>query len=77
MEGNVTQAAQLSLVAWPHVPSLQRGLASLLHQLDVSQWWPAERLLEHQFRQLQLVVEFSYRTLPFYRERFESVGLLD
>ena len=51
------------------------ALKTLLRQLDRSQWWSADRVRDHQFGQLQLVFEYAYRTLPFYRQRFEAAGL--
>ncbi len=60
-------------VAWPGMPS-QRGsvLLSLLFQLERTQWWPAERLLEHQLLQLTKLAQHAYDTVPFYRQRFDA-----
>ncbi len=45
-------------IDWPAVPG-QRGsaLLAILFQLEQSQWWTAERILDRQFRQLQLLLE--------------------
>src|SRR5688572_957206 len=63
----------LSGVAWPGMPS-QRGsvLLSLLFQFERTQWWSAERLLEHQLLQLTRLAQHAYDTVPFYRERFDA-----
>lgn len=44
-------------------------------QLDQTQWLSSAELVELQFRQLQIVFEHAYRTIPLYREHFDSVGL--
>ena len=63
-------------VQWPRVSDLSLPeLNSLLVQLGQTQWWPAAELRAYQFRQLQLVFEHAYRTIPLYREHFEQVGL--
>src|SRR5690606_13850760 len=42
---------------------------ALLWQFEQSERWPAELLLQHQLRQLALVIEHARRTVPFYRDR--------
>ncbi|MFQ5774273.1 MAG: phenylacetate--CoA ligase family protein [Kiloniellaceae bacterium] len=63
-------------VRWPAVPE-PRGAAvlAILFQLEQSQWWPGQDILEQQFRQLALLLEHAYRTAPFYRERLERAGV--
>ncbi len=60
------------------VPAMPQGpagyLLSLQYQLDQSQWWSPEELLGHQLGQLQILMEHAWRTVPFYRERLQSVG---
>jgi phenylacetate-CoA ligase len=65
MEGNL----------WPALPS-QRGAAllSLLFQLDETQWWAAERLMEHQLLQLQALLRHAWETVPYYRTRLGAAG---
>lgn len=55
---------------FPAMPSPEAALLlSLLHQLEQSQWWPAERVRAEQFAQLELLVDHAVRTVPWYRER--------
>ena len=49
-------------------------ILALQYQLDESQWWPAETLLEAQLRQLELLVGHAARSVPFYRERLGFLG---
>jgi phenylacetate-CoA ligase len=62
-------------VAWPAVAS-PRGalLLSLLFQLERTQWWSPERLVEHQMRQLGELLRHAYEHVPFYRRRFDALG---
>src|SRR6185436_7274047 len=66
----------LTSVAWPALPS-ERGsvLLSLLFQLERTQWWPAERLEQHQMLQLAKLARHAGDTVPFYRERFARAGI--
>jgi phenylacetate-CoA ligase len=41
-------------------------------KLQDSQWWPAERLLDHQLRRLTELAVHAQRTVPFHRRRFET-----
>jgi len=65
MEGNL----------WPALPS-QHGAAllSLLFQLDETQWWAPERLMEHQLLQLQALLRHAWETVPYYRMRLGAAG---
>ena len=67
--------SSLEDIRWPALPS-QHGarLLSLLYQLEETQWWPAERLLEHQLRQLQGVLRHARETVPYYRQRLTALG---
>lgn len=63
-------------IGWPAIPTTRAAaVLSLLFQLDQSQWWPANILRQHQFRQLRLMLDHAYSTVPFYRERLDSAGL--
>ena len=61
-------------VAWPAVtaPGAATTLA-LEYQLERTQWLSADRLRELQYRQLAVVLQHSYATVPFYRERWRGV----
>ena len=62
-------------VVWPALPS-QRGAAllSLLFQLEETQWWSAERLLQSQMRQLETLLRHAWDTVPYYRDRLGHAG---
>ena len=63
-------------LAWPGLPGASgTKVLALMFQLEQSQWWPPERLLESQFRQLAEVVRHAFETVPFYRQRFEAAGI--
>ncbi len=60
---------------WPAIlaPGGAR-LAALLFQLERTQWWPAEQLIEHQLRQMTCVLRHAYDTVPFYRRHLDAIG---
>jgi phenylacetate-CoA ligase len=62
-------------ILWPAI-SDQTGniLLSLLFQLEQSQWWPAERLRDAQFRQAAMLLRHAYKTVPYYAKRFGEAG---
>lgn len=63
-------------IAWPAIPS-QAGanILALLQQMEESQWWPQERMLERQLAQFGLLADHAYRHSPFFRARFDHSGL--
>ncbi len=50
-------------------------MLALLWQLDQSQWWPPERLREHQLRQIRALVEHAVVNVPYYREALQKTGI--
>jgi len=44
-------------------------------RLQDSQWWPAERLLDHQLRQLNALAAHAYRTVPLHCRRLDAAGI--
>ncbi len=66
--------SHLTGVAWPGFagPTDVHVLA-LLHQLEYTQWWPAERLLEMQLLQIQLLAGHVANNVPFYKERLQPI----
>lgn len=42
---------------------------ALLHQLNESQWWPVERVREHQLSQLNVLLAHARAHSPYYREK--------
>lgn len=49
-------------------------LLAMLYQFEQTQWWPADRLLDQQLRQLQLLLQHAVATVPYYRERLGAAG---
>ena len=56
------------------VPGRAADLLALLHQLEQTQWWPAERILEHQMEQLRLVLIHAHQNSTFYRQWLDKIG---
>jgi len=56
------------------VPSGPGDLA-FQKRLEESQWWAADRMGEHQLRQLALVLAHAHGTVPFHRPRLDDAGL--
>ncbi len=50
------------------------SLLSLLFQLEETQWWTPERLLEHQLRQIEPLLRHAWETVPYYRTRLAAAG---
>ena len=60
---------------WPRVvEGPPAELRALLYQLDESQWWPADRLRQAQFRQLHTLLSHAACHVPFYRNRLRAAG---
>ncbi|MFQ5468492.1 MAG: hypothetical protein ACE5DS_10215, partial [Kiloniellaceae bacterium] len=63
-------------MVWPAIPDRRgAGVLAILYQLEQSQWWRREELLDRQFQQLSLLVAHAHRSLPFYHERFARAGI--
>jgi len=60
-------------------PSLDaaRGTRTIssLKELEESQWWPADRLVEAQSQRLRSLVCHAYEHVPFYRRHMHEAGL--
>lgn len=48
-------------------------LLSLLFQFEQTQWWSADRLLQHQLRQLRGLLRHAVTTVPYYRDRLKGL----
>lgn len=60
---------------WPALPKAGANvLLALQWQFEQSQWWPADRLAEAQFSQLEPLVRHAYDTSPFYRRLYDAAG---
>ncbi len=70
MKGVPIPKSRRSGIYWPAMPAfVDATVLALQHQLEQSQWWPAEILAEHQLRQLEPLLAHAARTVPFYRDR--------
>ena len=56
-------------------PPSEPGDLTYQKALQDSQWWPPDELLQHQLRQLTLLVAHAWDTVPFQRARLEAAGL--
>ena len=55
-------------IGWPAVPTMAGQMTlALQFQLQRTQWWTAEVLAGHQFRQLRELVGHAVASVPFYR----------
>ena len=63
-------------IGWPAVPSAAgQALLALQFQLHRSQWWSAEMLAQHQFRQLRELVGHAVAGVPFYRGHLKRASI--
>lgn len=63
-------------VAWPAIPDGRASqLLAMQFELEQAQWMSGAELLEHQKRQLMELLRFTYNSVPFYRQRFDTAGL--
>ena len=54
-----------------------RGTSTIrcLAELERTQWWSREQLLELQSRRLRVLLQYAYERVPFYRRAFDDKGL--
>jgi phenylacetate-CoA ligase len=59
-------------VVWPHIlpPPLAVPL-SLQFAFQVYEWWPPERLLENQMRQVSALLKHAVTTVPYYKNKLQ------
>lgn len=59
---------------WPVVPGdMEAAVFALTAQFSRSQYWPAEKISNNQFRQLRAVLAHARKTVPFYRARLDHL----
>ena len=60
-------------IAWPGIPAANgAALLAILFQLEQTQWWRPERIVERQGRQLKALLAHARAHVPFYRERLRG-----
>ncbi|NNM30598.1 MAG: phenylacetate--CoA ligase family protein [Akkermansiaceae bacterium] len=68
--------SNLPTAGFPALPAAYPSmLLSLQHQLDASQWWTPEQLLEKQFQQLRQVLTHARNKIPFHAARLKQAGI--
>jgi phenylacetate-CoA ligase len=50
-------------------------VAEVMRELEASQQWPRDRLLNLQWERQKSLVAHAFRTVPWYRERWSALGL--
>jgi len=54
-------------IDWPTLPSAQGAtILAIQYQLNESQWWSPEELMDYQLMQLQTLVQYARRYSPYY-----------
>ncbi|HEY7617241.1 MAG TPA: hypothetical protein VH744_10590, partial [Terriglobales bacterium] len=53
-----------------------RGYAHHRGLVEKSQWWPAERLREFQWQELQPLLDIAFGHVPFLKRKYKAAGLL-
>ena len=63
-------------ITWPGLPTARgTNILALLYQLEQSQWWDPDKLIEQQFAQLNQLVLHASSTVPFYRGSLKRAGV--
>lgn len=71
----LTPKSSISGIDWPALPGpAAAAMLAMQYQLEQSQWWPEEVMLEHQFRQLNKLLVHAYETVPYYQKKFRDAG---
>jgi phenylacetate-CoA ligase len=74
----LTPQSSVRDIVWPALVVGGGATAlGLAFQLEQSQWWPAEELRAHQYRQLAALLRHARATVPFYQKRLADTGLTD
>jgi len=63
-------------LAWPAIPHAAGAtMLAMQHQLERSQWWTPQRLMEHQFSQLRVLVRHALEHTGYYRGFLDRAGI--
>jgi phenylacetate-CoA ligase len=62
-------------VVWPAAPTRADAIRlAVVYQLERTQWWPPQALIDMQMRQLRRVARHAAETVPFYRNRLDLLS---
>ena len=62
-------------IAWPAAPTGAESIRmAVVYQLQQTQWWPPQALVEMQMRQLELLARHAAETVPLYRDRLDPLS---
>lgn len=62
-------------IAWPAASTGPEAMRiAVVHQLQQTQWWPPQALVEMQMRQFALLARHAAETVPFYRDRLDLLS---
>ena len=53
----------------------RRQIANTLYQLERAQWYNSAEIKELQLAKLRSLVDYAYRRIPYYRNKFEETGV--
>ncbi len=63
-------------IAWPPLATgLPASLAALIHQLEETQWLPADEIAQHQHQQLIKVTTHAAMHSPYFKSRLQAAGV--
>ena len=61
-------------IAWPALAALPAASRlAVLFQLQHSQWWPLEKIRQHQFVQINTLLRHCVQHVPYYRETLADI----
>ena len=70
--------SNVASIAWPAIPDAgARQRLAVLRQIQENQWHPPEEIRRRQFLQLDRLLRHAAKTVPFYRQRLDELGLQD
>lgn len=68
--------SSIQSVAWPAMPGINGALMlAVQYQLEKSQWWSSERLLDQQMKQLAHLLRHAGKMVPYYEQHFGTLGI--
>ncbi len=69
---NQLPLSRISGSTFPAIPDAHASTQlALQYQLESSQWWPAEVLIQHQLKQLHSLLQHAVSTVPYYQQLFK------